>query len=195
MKYGKLSFQFYCTIPIICFMYPVICMQISKKILDLLRLIHENKELIKTIRHILLSFPEAVLIRAKDEGVNRMVLKFVNLSAQSQLIPYEQPEDKPINDELLQFDVKETSERALDSFDSEDLPEKLKFSEILSAHEIMIENNQAEIVSHIEIVPKGNEPERGDDVVQSFDLKTIKVNWDKTSHAYMHSFVNTTHIK
>ena len=46
-------------------------MMIAKVLLEFLNLINKNEELIKTIKHILQVFPEAVLIQTYDEKKNK----------------------------------------------------------------------------------------------------------------------------
>ena len=57
-------------------------MLICKTILDVLFLLHKNKKLIDTIKHILEIFPEGVIIRSLNSSDKRRFTNFTNQSVQ-----------------------------------------------------------------------------------------------------------------
>ena len=54
-------------------------------------MIHNNQELIKTIKKILLIFPEAILIQTVDEDSEKLILQLVNDTAKKEIIKYDNP--------------------------------------------------------------------------------------------------------
>ena len=59
-------------------------MLIAKFVKNFLEAIHENKQLVKTIKNILQSLPEGVIIESKDEISNKFIIKFANSIAKNQ---------------------------------------------------------------------------------------------------------------
>ena len=170
-------------------------MQIFKKILDLLRVVNENKELISTIQHILLSFPEAVIIWDINEKHRENIVKFVNKAAQKELLVYDSPLENPIDEELIDFKIWKVVEN-VENAQSEIDKTIMKFSEMLALHQDILEEwNESEINSNIEILPNIPQLIKDEEVRKSFNLKSIRVCWNKSNHAYMHCFIDTTSIK
>ena len=128
-------------------------MQIFKKILDLLRVANENKELVCTIQHILLSFPEAVIIWDINEKHRENIVKFANKAAQKEFLVYDNPLENPIDEELIDFKIWKVVEN-VENGQSEIDKTIMKFSEMLALHQDILEEwNESEIYSNIEILP------------------------------------------
>ena len=64
-------------------------MMITKVLLEFLNLINKNEELIRTIKHILQVFPEAVLIQTYDDKTKKIIVKFANDAAKRDILNYE----------------------------------------------------------------------------------------------------------
>lgn len=187
--YGVLTFQFYAGIVYACSTYPIVSMLATTKIIDLLRLIQKNKTLITMIKHVLKSFPEAVLIQEFDEETLQPVVKFVNDVAASELLTYPFPENKPIDDSLLDFQLREASENNEPRED-----EEFPLSQLLKRHVDKLGGGENEVVTHIEILKEEEVDEQIVDRVQKcYSLKSIKVNWEESKAAFLHSFINTTY--
>ena len=76
--YENLPVFFYIAIFTSLALFTVSAIIISKQIKDILMIIKENKELIKTIQTILQVFPEGVIIRSFDQKTKETILKYAN---------------------------------------------------------------------------------------------------------------------
>ena len=89
--YGKLNFYFYSGYAFITILMPFVCMVISRIILMLLLLIHNNQELVKVIYKMLQIFPEGFLVQQQDSQTQSLVVQFVNDTAAKEILDYESP--------------------------------------------------------------------------------------------------------
>lgn len=78
LMFENIPIYFYIAIIFSSALFVVSAMIISKQIKDILLILKENKELIKTIQTILQVFPEGVMIRSFDQKTKEIILKFAN---------------------------------------------------------------------------------------------------------------------
>lgn len=102
-KFDDITFQFIVFIPVSLILYAVMCMVISSKIQHILILVERNKELIATVSNILKIFPEGVIIKSWSKKLQQMIINLANDTAQKELLRYPDPENKPIQDQMLDY--------------------------------------------------------------------------------------------
>ena len=161
---------------------------ITKRIFDLLKSVQENKYLIDMIKLVLKSFPEAVIIQDRNRISGTSIVKFANDVAKSEILTYTDPEECELDESKLDSEVtliKECQE-------SDEVVASFSVSLLLiqEANRADIEDN--EVINNVMIKQHG--VIKADDA-QCFTVKTMKVNWEHSNNAYMHVFINTTHIK
>ena len=119
-------------------------------------MIHNNRDLIETIKKILEVFPEGIIIQSFDKDSQSLVVKFTNNTAAKEIINYEDHYGKPIDDEQLSFVVKSTdniAESNLLKQENSNIKE-LNLSDLLQSQ---IENtilNETEVVNSVELLNK-----------------------------------------
>ena len=180
--------QFWVSITMSSAVYTVSAILISKQIKDMLLIIQENKELIKTIRTILEVFPEGVLIRSWDPNTKKIILKFANDIAKKFIIS---------NDE--EWDTNITIVNPHGDFSE---PIDIKISEFLKKQENDIfdsQNNDKNILEQlIEIKSQLDDSDlnwESNEDSTWFTVKSIAVNWENNKSSVMHVFVNTSKIR
>ena len=104
--YSTINVYFYPGFIFITSLLPLVWMIIARLILAFLMMIHNNQELIKTIKKILLIFPEAILIQTVDEDSERLILQLVNDTAAKEIIKYDNPWGQSIDDNKLEYNFK-----------------------------------------------------------------------------------------
>ena len=186
--YDSLGFQFYIGIAYVCLTYPIISLLITKKILELLKLIQENKQLIEMIKIILKSFPEAVIIQDLNQITKSSTIKFANDVAKSEILTYTDPEECKLDESKLDSEVTLINDDQINDDKGISFSVSSLFSQ--EANRADIEDN--EVINNVMIKQHG--VINADDA-QCFTVKTMKVNWEHSNNAYMHVFINTTHIK
>ena len=194
--YKSISIYFYPGFFLITLLYPLVCMVIARLILAFLMMIHNNQELIKIIKKILLIFPEAILIQTIDEDSSELTVQLVNDTAAKEIIRYNNPWGKPIDDERLEFDFKLVSNynNENSSFEGENQENITLLSDLLEAHVNKTQINGTETMSSIELwTSKSNE--EWENSYMYFNVKTVQLKWGANKYSYIHVFVNTTAIK
>ena len=177
----------------------------TKQILDFMKLLYKNKELISTIKHILKVFPEGVIIRvvrprvgSPNHGVplfdsedSSTDLRFVNDTARDDFYDSKDPVAEHKVVWLNEFVVK--GEEYSDERDQE---EKTTYTldEIMQDHEAKYRCIEGTVESQIEWLNNTLESASTLDS-KYFIIKTIKVSWEEFDTAYMHVFVNSTSVK
>ena len=195
MKYNsKIVIYYYFGISLSAVAFPLIWMLISKIILGLFEQLQRNKKLIKSIKNILEVFPESVLIQSLDENTRTFILKFINNSAQNNFINYESPLNKPVDDDMLKVNIKNVQINTIseDVWSQGNLNQNVTLSSLLDYHQSLLNEEQSEIVSTIEI---SNGQSGWPNENTYFNLKTVKVHWEDYNTSFMHVFINMTHTK
>ena len=194
--YKTISVYFYPGFILITSLYPLVCMVIARLILAFLMMIHNNQELIKIIKKILLIFPEAILIQTVDKNTGKLVVQLVNDTAAKEIIKYQSPCGQPIDDNRLEFNFKiinnnKSINKNIDQ-DQQDLTTTL--SNLLENHVEKIQGNRTETMSSIELWTDKCEEESENTRVY-YNVKTVKLKWGTNKYSYIHVFVNTTAVK
>ena len=96
LTYENISTYFYLGYFIIAVLLPLISMVIARVLLGFILMIHNNQELIKTIKRIFEVFPEGIIIQSFDKEAKWLVVKFTNDTAK-EVIDYENSSNKPID--------------------------------------------------------------------------------------------------
>ena len=116
-------------------------------------LIHNNEELVKTIKKILQIFPEGILIQTLDQDSEKLVVQLVNDTAAKEIIEYPNPCGKPINDEKLKYEFKmvNNNKNTSISFDGENEQGTItKLSALLESHVDKTQVSEVEAISSFE---------------------------------------------
>ena len=153
LTYDKISVYFYPGFTFVTVLIPLVCMIIARLILAFLMMIHNNQELTKTIKKILLIFPEAILIQTVDNNSGRFVVQLVNDTAAKEIIKYNDPCGKPIDDSKLEYDFKllNNHKNASISFEGEQQDEATLLSDLLESQIDKTQVNGTETMSSIEL--------------------------------------------
>ena len=154
LVYEKLNFYFYVGYAFITILLPLVWMLIARIILVFLMLIRNNQELVKIIYKILQIFPEGFLIQELDKDSEQLIVQFVNDTAAKEIVNYENPCGKPIDDSKLNYTVKKinTSQDETQHYPNDEgriIASSL--SKTLQSHVNIIENN-IEAIYSIEIL-------------------------------------------
>ena len=198
LTYDKINIYFYPGFLFISILLPLICMIIARLILAFLLMIHNNQELIKTIKKILLIFPEAILIQTVDEDTGKLVVQLVNDTAVKEIIEYNNPCGQPVSDDQLKYFFKMVDNSKNSSFSSDDTPQITKLSSLLESHVDKTQVNGTETASSIELWTGSCDDKQLDDKTHSckhYNIKTVQLKWGTDRHSYIHVFVNTTAVK
>ena len=73
-------------------------MVVARILLGFFEIMHNNQVLIETIKKILQVFPDGIIIQSLDEETQNLVLQFINNAAARDIVNYESPLNKPIDD-------------------------------------------------------------------------------------------------
>ena len=179
-------------------LYAVILITLSKIVKVFLSLLFENKQLIKTIKHILEVFPEGIIIQTPKCDTENHEIKFTNEIAKKSLLTELDPERVPVDHELgrlfrdsTDYQFQEDGENP----NGEQIENRLKtLNELLQIQKDKYIEFEADVSSRIDLL-KGIDDDQEVEEVTSFDVKTIKISWDNSDNAFMHIFVNTTLTK
>ena len=184
-------------------------------------LLKEKRDLIHTIKTILQIFPEGVLIRSLDPISLRVITKFANQAIQKQIWDFgdmhsqeEENDQGTQNDQKISkkdyphIELKKEVQISVSNSNKEgDDSSTFTLNEFLVNQEQKFENNIAEdedtlqTEQAIDIIKPKEESEECKDLLEnetesvSFNVKTIKVTWDKVKQSYLHVFINTTEVK
>ena len=179
-------------------LYAVILITLSKIVRVFLSLLFENKQLIKTIKHILEVFPEGIIIQTPKFDSENYEIKFSNEIAKKNFLIEQNLERVPVDHELgrlfrdsTDYQFREDGENP----NGEQIENRLKtLNELLQIQKDKYIEFEADVSSRIDLL-KGIDDDQEVEEVTSFDVKTIKISWDNSDNAFMHIFVNTTLTK
>ena len=177
-------------------------MMIAKVLLEFLNLIHKNEELVRTIKHILQVFPEAVLIQTYDDKTKKFVIKFANDAAKRDILNYNSALrnshhsfdflDQPVADQNLNYIFTEVEnwDKSNSNLQLPSPTESIHLSELLETHVDAIMNGEDEVVTSVQMTHLNPSVEP-----KHFNAKTVKVKWESCQQSFIHVFVSTTYVK
>ena len=172
IQYGARDFPFYFAMVCTNVLVPLIIMVIARIVLGFIQLIQKNQELVKTIKHILQVFPEGVIIQSYQETPSKeLVVKFVNDTAQKEILTYDISVESPINEWKMDYTLHEIK-KDVDSIDQELSENQVLISDLLSSHLQFLENNEEDAISEIQMKSLKNQE------VRNFTVKSVIVNWE-----------------
>ena len=142
----------------------------AKQIKEILLLIKENSDLVHTIQTILRAFPEGVIIRSLDQTCQKVISKFVN-------DVYEEHIWKKNQDIIICKKDEDVEDQNVTLEDFLCMQE----DEIIHNHdeENKIAEQIIEIKKRVRHLENDNSTFEEDVGVSSFNVKTIKVTWEK----------------
>ena len=152
MIYNDISTYFYLGYIFINILIPMVLIGGFENNLRFILVIYNNQELIKTIRQILEVFPEAIVIQSIDKISDKLVMQFANKSAKSDIIEYEEPCRKPIQDSRIKFTLKINKND--DELSSSNQQSDWTLSELLQIHSQIVQMNESETTSLAEFIHK-----------------------------------------
>ena len=127
-----------------------------------------------------------------------MIVQFVNDTAAKEIVNYENPCGKPIDDSKLNYTVKKinTSQDETQHYHNDEggiISSSL--SKTLQSHVNIIENN-IEAIYSIEILDNRKSDDSWENSNSKYyNLKTIRVNFGSNKKSFIHVFINTTSVK
>ena len=202
--YDEVPLKLYLAFLFVAILFPMWCFFIAEKVKQIFVYMKINKDLIHTIRTILLLFPEGVIIRSIDPVTKETILKFANDAAKKfNLENLDKDHDLGIEVVLLNDSNTTTN---FESSKPQNNPEPtVKLEEFLKFQEQQLceQNNSNWIDQMIEIRCESLEPDSTSDtsITESllyplyFNVKSIKVNWDSNKDSFMHSFIDTSQVR
>ena len=172
-------------------------MILARIILVFLLSIHNNVQLVKTIKRILQVFPEGFLIQSLEEKSANLLLQFVNNTAIKNIIRYDDPLGKPILDEKLNYKINliDNTSKITTNIDDEEKINIQSLSELLRSHVESIEKYGAEATSSIQLRESSQNTDSESLICKHYNLKSVKVKWGTNKNSFIHVFVNTTAFK
>ena len=199
LTYEETSFLLFLTVLISSGIYTIECLMIAKQIKEIFDLIQENKKLTHTIKTILQTFPEGVIIRSPDEISKSIKTKFTNDFIHKTFNIDPVLNNKEASDIIVWIVHEKENSNSMESEDFQFL------DEFLSNQEWKWEQKQfenfASVDNIIEIRKQDSDNENckldHDQEInhQIFNVKTIQVWWENNSTSYMHVFINTTEVR
>ena len=191
LTYKEISTYFYLGYFIIAVLLPLISMVIARVLLGFILMIHNNQELIKTIKRILEVFPEGIIIQSFDKETKWLVIKFTN-DAAKEIINYDDPWEKPIDDAKLNYVLKyDENVKELDELDQSNIKSiGLTLSEFLQFQREAVNTTQKEKSCAVELWESCKNSKN-----KYYSVKTLRVKWENNSNSYIHVFNNMTTLK
>ena len=171
-------------------------LMIAKQIKEILHLIKDNKELTHTIKAILQTFPEGVIIRSLDEISKKTLTKFANDVFQNTVWKLF---DESLNiDQDIGIEVLAKSNITIEN-NQTSLEDFLSLQEDLLIHNHNINNVSEQIIeirNRVQHIDEENKTIYHDfKVVSSYNVKSIRVVWENSKHSFMHVFVDMTSVQ
>ena len=168
-------------------------MVLSKIVLSFFEMHIQINHLLNTIRHLLETFPESVLVESFDEKVGENVIKFINDSAKKEIAKGGRI-GAPIETLDKEYCIRATEEGKND-FDNYN-----SLSQLLNNHCDIVKKEKKEAVSEVEVIPCIYSNESADESVISensifYRIKTVRVQWESLEDSFMHVFLDTTNVK
>ena len=204
--YEEVPLKLYLAFLFVGILFPMCCFFIAEKVKQIFVYMKANKDLIHTIRTILLLFPEGVIIRSIDPVTKETILKFANDAAKKfNLEKYECNEIKN-SIEISILNENSTSSIFDPNTTQTSQPDPIyRIDEFLKIQEekLLEQNNTDCIDEMIEIRCEARDQESTADtsITDSliyplyFNVKSIKVNWDRNKESFMHSFIDTSQVR
>jgi len=199
--YDDVTISFYMSEFATLFTYPLACMIVSKIILGFIELVHMNERLIEMIRHILKVLPESVLIQSFDADAQDFIVSFLNNSASTVLVKYEQPIGKPLFDEKLDFIVQDVKlDKQIEHFQSQGNElRQMMLSSLLDKHQQALSDHCDQVMSIVEtrtLDPSTDSNTDGENKdTRFYELKSQHINYYPFERSFMHVFVDVTDTK
>ena len=193
ITYNDISMYFYMGYTFITLLLPLVSMIVARILLGFLLVIHNNSELIKTIKKILEVFPEGIIIQSLDKCSQEPVVQFANEAATNDVISYQGIQYNPIDDSKLNYDIKVENEACSSNFVPEDdiSFSKISLSQLLDQQIEAVQHKDIEVSVPVEFKDKNNDSAKS----QFYIVKTLKVKWIHSKDSFIHVFVNATTIK
>ena len=172
-------------------------LMIAKHIKEMLYLIKENKQLIHTIKTILQTFPEGVIIRSLDEVTKKTITKFANDVFQNTITKLLDESSNSHNDTEVNIWVKNdgnSTEEQITSF--EDFVNQQEDQVTMQANLNKISEQIIEIrhkVQHIN--DEGNSCDEEFKVESVYNVKSVGVAWENNKLSFMHVFIDMTNVQ
>ena len=171
-------------------------MIIAKLLLGFLLMNHNNQELIKTMKKILQLFPEGIIIQEINEKCNLLPVEFINNTAVKELIDNSNFDNTFIEkeriDQILNLSIKIKKENI--TFDESENSDIIILSDLLQTHANRIQYEK-EAITSIEVCHDFTDNIDENLKYTFFNVKTIKMAWDKSKNSLIHVFINTTALK
>ena len=203
--YQEVPLKLYLSFLFIWILFPMWWFFIAEKVKQIFVYMKANKDLIHTIRTILLLFPEGVIIRSIDPVTKETILKFANDAAKKfNLEKWDWKDDKEnievvvLNENsskhIKNFNLTSTSQSEV----SLKLGEFLKFQEekLVEQEEIKSIDEMIEVRREQHSLESTEETFSNDAILNPlyFNVKSIRVNWDQNKDSFMHSFIDTSQV-
>ena len=203
--YDEVPLKLYLAFLYVWILFPMWCFFIAEKVKQIFVYMKINKDLIHTIRTILLLFPEGVIIRSIDPVTKETILKFANDAAKKfNLEKHDNSSDNNIEVTIINnnsskniFDINKSKMTQSETV--------LKLDEFLKTQEEkLIEQREAswidqmiEIKSETLNITNIDESSLNEPILYPlyFNVKSIKVNWDRNKDSFMHSFIDTSQVR
>ena len=195
LTYSNISEFFYPAYILTSIVLPLVAMVIARILLGFILVIHNNQELISTIKRIIEAFPEWIIIQSIDPDSNKLILQFANETATKDIISYDNPWGKSIDNEKLNFIIKTTDNvRWTNCLCKSSELESYTLSDFLILHTYSWQINKKEVWSAVEAY---NKEWYEDDSSKNkfYNVKTLWTKWENNSNSFIHVFINTTTVK
>ena len=195
ITYNNISLYFYLGYTIITLLLPLVSMIVAHILLGFLVVIHNNSELIKTIKKILEVFPEGIVIQSLDKHSQELVVQFANEAAAKEVINYDGVQGCPIDSSKLDYEIKDESDTGNLSLMQKDNPSlsTICLSKFLAQQVEVVQNNDKEVSVPVEFISKDSDNDSTNS--KFYIVKTLKVKWIQSRDSFIHVFVNATTIK
>ena len=195
ITYINISLYFYLGYTLITLLLPLVSMIVARILLGFLVVIHNNSELIKTIKKILEVFPEGIVIQSLDKRSQELVVQFANDAAAKDVINYDGVQGWPIDSSKLNYEIKYESDSGNLSLVQKDNPSlsTVCLSKFLAQQVEVVQNNDKEVSVPVEFISKDSDKDSTKS--KFYIVKTLKVKWIHSKDSFIHVFVNATTIK
>ena len=177
--------------------FTISTLMITKHIKEMLHLIKDNKQLIHTIKTILQTFPEGVIIRSLDEVTKKTITKFANDVFQNTITKLLDESSNSHNDTEVNIWVKNdgnSTEEQITSF--EDFINQQEDQVTMQANLNKISEQIIEIrrkVQHIN--DDGNLCDEEFKVESVYNVKSVGVAWENNKLSFMHVYIDMTNMQ
>jgi len=179
--------EYYFITCVMIVIYPIFSLIMTKFVVSLIVILHQNQELINSSKHILEIFPEAVIIRGFDQEKGYVSELFSNLAAKTQIID----EAIELNATFSVIKLKDDS----DNFKHEDNNGYIQLLEQREGNHPNLNDDEEDDLQIKQTFNMDKSSETAQNESRFYSIKTIEVSWQECQKAYMHVFIDTTHIK